>query len=59
MIVIETGLEKMPDNCLDCSVVHCYLAQKTRGDGIKKEYHSKRHKGCGLRVVEETGTEHV
>ena len=49
-----TDMTKLPDNCLECDMVHCGLP------GIKnvtKAYRKKRHKRCPLATAEQVARE--
>lgn len=48
-IVYETGMKKMPDNCLECTMYQCNLATYRKNtEKVKKPYLTKRHKECPL-----------
>ena len=49
MIIYRTHLEKIPENCAECSFHLCSLPlKKGRQDELKKAYLTKRHKDCQL-----------
>lgn len=50
MIAYKTSLEKLPENCKDCTCHWCRISCKksTYEPTIKKEYWSKRHENCPL-----------
>lgn len=48
MIYYKTGLEKIPENCVECRFEMCTLPMKANGIDIKKSCVNKRHKDCPL-----------
>ena len=56
-IAYLTNLREIPENCLDCDVIGCWLPLKKSRSGItdivKKEFLTKRHKECPLFEVKE------
>lgn len=60
MIYYKTGLEKIPENCVECRFEMCTLPMKANGIDIKKSCVNKRHKDCplvmGVELVPMPGT---
>lgn len=54
MIMMLTGMAKIPDNCKDCPQHHCQLPLKENKyqPELKKKYMTTRHKDCPLRDVD-------
>lgn len=54
-IYYETTMERLPDNCKECSFHWCPLPLKENiyDTEIKKKYITQRHEKCQLRTLEE------
>lgn len=51
MIVYETKMEKIPENCMACKMDWCPLPVG-RGDKVKAKYLKRRHPDCPLKNLD-------
>ena len=52
-VYYETNMERLPDNCKECTFEMCTLPLKsnTYKSIVKKKYLTKRHEECPLKVL--------
>lgn len=53
MLAYTFSGDSLPVNCSICPCHWCSLPLVLNGDRVKKQYMSKRHRGCPLQVIEE------